>query len=163
MSASKGLALFDAEMMSASKGLALWHGLESCCCSGVSEPAFSGLSGLCFACFGHESCCCLRLSDAVFQGQSAPGYNSRSVSCDVGRPGGYLFSFLYVGSVGDVSRVLLACVLRALGTNPAAVLGFRNRFPRPNFEMISARFQTSVPGYSRSVSCDVARPGGYLP
>ena len=93
MSASKGLALFDAEMMSASKGLALWHGLESCCCSGVSEPAFSGLSGLRFACFGHESCCCLRLSDAVFQGQSAPGY-SRSVSCDVGRPGGYLFSFL---------------------------------------------------------------------
>ena len=52
-----------------------------------------------------------------------------------------------MGSVGDVSRVLLACVLRALGTNPAAVLGFRNRFPRPNFEMISARFQTSVPGY----------------
>ena len=92
---------------------------------------------------------------------SAPGY-SRRVSCDVGRPGGYLFSFLLVGSVGDVSRVLLACVLHALGTNPAAVRGFRNRFPRPNFEMISARFQTSVPGYSRRVSCDVGRPGGYL-
>ena len=68
-----------------------------------------------------------------------------------------------MGSVGDVSRVLLACVLHALGTNPAAVRGFRNCFPRPNFEMISARFQTSVPGYRiRSVSCDVARPGGYL-
>ena len=67
-----------------------------------------------------------------------------------------------MGSVGDVSRVLLACVLHALGTNPAAVRGFRNCFPRPNFEMNSARFQTSVPGYSRSVSCDVARPGGYL-
>ena len=53
-----------------------------------------------------------------------------------------------MGSVGDVSRVLLACVLRALGTNPAAVLGFRNRFPSPNFEMMSARFQTSVSGYS---------------
>ena len=92
---------------------------------------------------------------------SAPGY-SRSVSCDVGRPGGYLFSFLLVGSVGDVSRVLLACVLHALGTNPAAVRGFRNRFPRPNFEMLSERFQTSAPGYSRSVSCDVGRPGGYL-
>ena len=31
------------------------------------------------------------------------------------------FSFFLVGSVGDVSRVLLACVLHALGTNPAAV------------------------------------------
>ena len=29
------------------------------------------------------------------------------------------FSFFLVGSVGDVSRVLLACVLHALGTNPA--------------------------------------------
>ena len=67
-----------------------------------------------------------------------------------------------MGSVGDVSRVLLACVLHALGTNPAAVRGFRNRFPKPNFEMMSARFQTSVPGYSRIVSCDVGRPGGYL-
>ena len=92
---------------------------------------------------------------------SAPGY-SRSVSCDVARPGGYLFSFLLVGSVGDVSRVFLACVLHALGTNPAAVRGFRNRFPKPNFEMLSERFQTSAPGYSRSVSCDVGRPGGYL-
>ena len=68
------------------------------------------------------------------------------------------FSFFLVGSVGDVSRVLLACVLHALGTNPAAVRGFRNRFPKPNFEMMSARFQTSVPGYSRIVSCDVGRP-----
>ena len=72
------------------------------------------------------------------------------------------FSFLLVGSVGDVSTVLLACVLHALGTNPAAVRGFRNHFPKPNFEMMSARFQTSVPGYSRIVSCDVGRPGGYL-
>ena len=54
------------------------------------------------------------------------------------------FSFFLVGSVGDVSTVLLACVLHALGTNPAAVRGFRNRFPKPNFEMMSARFQTSV-------------------
>ena len=58
------------------------------------------------------------------------------------------FSFFLVGSVGDVSTVLLACVLHALGTNPAAVRGFRNRFPKPNFEMMSARFQPSVPGYS---------------
>ena len=95
------------------------------------------------------------MMSARFQ-TSVPGY-SRIVSCDVGRPGGYL-----VGSVGDVSTVLLACVLHALGTNPAAVRGFRNRFPKPNFEMMSARFQTSVPGYSRIVSCDVGRPGGYL-
>ena len=59
------------------------------------------------------------------------------------------FSFFLVGSVGDVSRVLLACVLHALGTNPAAVRGFRNRFPKPNFEMMSARFQTSVPSFSQ--------------
>ena len=58
------------------------------------------------------------------------------------------FSFFLVGSVGDVSRVLLACVLHALGTNPAAVRGFRDRFPKPNFEMMSARFQTSVPSFS---------------
>ena len=58
------------------------------------------------------------------------------------------FSFFLVGSVGDVSTVLLACVLHALGTNPAAVRGFRTRSPKPNFEMMSARFQTSVPGYS---------------
>ena len=104
------------------------------------------------------------MMSARFQ-TSVPGY-SRIVSCDVGRPGGYIlflsFSFFLVGSVGDVSRVLLACVLHALGTNPAAVRGFRNRFPKPNFEMMSARFQTSVPGYSRIVSCDVGRPGGYL-
>ena len=104
------------------------------------------------------------MMSARFQ-TSVPGY-SRIVSCDVGRPGGYIFflsfSFFLVGSVGDVSTVLLACVLHALGTNPAAVRGFRNRFPKPNFEMMSARFQTSVPGYSRIVSCDVGRPGGYL-
>ena len=52
--------------------------------------------------------------------------------------------------------------MHALATNPAAVRGFRNRFPKPNFEMMSARFQTSVSGYSRIVSCDVGRPGGYL-
>ena len=104
------------------------------------------------------------MMSARFQ-TSVPGY-SRIVSCDVGRPGGYLFSFLFFlfsgFRIGDVSTVLLACVLHALGTNPAAVRGFRNRFPKPNFEMMSARFQTSVPGYSRIVSCDVGRPGGYL-
>ena len=45
-------------------------------------------------------------------------------------PGGHLFSFLLVGSVGDVSRVCLACVLHALGTNPAAVRGFGKRYPK---------------------------------
>ena len=95
------------------------------------------------------------MMSARFQ-TSVPGY-SRIVSASVPS-----FSFFLVGSVGEVSRVLLACVLHALGTNPAAVRGFRNRFPKPNFEMMSARFQTSVPGYSRIVSCDVGRPGGYL-
>ena len=36
-----------------------------------------------------------------------------------------------MGSVGDVSRVLLACVLHALGTNPAAV------YPNHRFSEIS--------------------------
>ena len=98
------------------------------------------------------------MMSARFQ-TSVPGY-SRIVSLEAIF---FLsFSFFLVGSVGDVSTVLLACVLHALGTNPAAVRGFRNRFPKPNFEMMSARFQTSVPGYSRIVSCDVGRPGGYL-
>ena len=37
--------------------------------------------------------------------------------------------------------------MHALATNPAAVRNFRNRFPKPHFEMMSARFQTSVSGY----------------
>ena len=46
--------------------------------------------------------------------------------------GGHLFFFLFllVGSVSDVSRVCLACVLHALGTNPAAVRGFGKRYPK---------------------------------
>ena len=94
---------------------------------------------------------------------SAPGYIIVEVflAMSEGLEAIFFLSYL-VGSVGDVSRVFLACVLHALATNPAAVRGFRNRFPKPNFEMISARFQTSVSGYSRIVSCDVGRPGGYL-
>ena len=102
------------------------------------------------------------MMSARFQ-TSVPGY-SRIVSCDVGRPGRYI-SFLFFLFSGFRRRrfdSFMACVLHALGTNPAAVRGFRNRFPKPNFEMMSARFQTSVPGYSRIVSCDVGRPGGYL-
>ena len=131
--------------------------------SGFRRRRFESFIGLCFACLGYESCCCsscfrsasrraclaiVELFLAMSEGLEAIFFLS--------------FSFFLVGSVGDVSRVLLACVLHALGTNPAAVRGFRNRFPKPNFEMMSARFQTSVPGYSRIVSCDVGRPGGYL-
>ena len=108
----------------------------------------------------------------VFQGQISSCFRSASrrahlaivevfLAMSEGLEAIFFLSYL-VGSVGDVSRVLLACVLHALGTNPAAVRGFRNRFPRPNFELLSERFQTSAPGYSRSVSCDVGRPGGYL-
>ena len=107
----------------------------------------------------------------VFQGQISRCFRSASrrahlaivvfLAMSEGLEAIFFLSYL-VGSVGDVSRVLLACVLHALGTNPAAVRGFRNRFPKPNFEMMSARFQTSVSGYSRIDSCDVGRPGGYL-
>ena len=142
--------------------------------SGFRRRRFDSFIGLCFACLGYESCCCSRLSQP---------FSKAKFRDDVGAiPDEYLaivelflamsegleailflsFSFFLVGSVGDVSTVLLACVLHALGTNPAAVRGFRNRFAKPNFEMMSARFQTSVPGYSRIVSCDVGRPGGYL-
>ena len=101
------------------------------------------------------------MMSARFQ-TSVPGYSILFLAMSEGLEAIFFlsFSFFLVGSVGDVSRVLLACVLHALGTNPAAVRGFRNRFPKPNFEMMSARFQTSVPGYSRIVSCDVGRPGG---
>ena len=37
--------------------------------------------------------------------------------------------------------VFLACVLHTLGTNPAAVRGFRKCIPRLEFETISERFQ----------------------
>ena len=43
-----------------------WRGFESCCCSGVSEPASKGLApkrrGR-----GFESCCCLSVSEALRQ------------------------------------------------------------------------------------------------
>ena len=136
--------------------------------SGFRRRRFESFIGLCFACLGHESCCCSRLSQPFSKAKFRDAFGAHLAIVEVflamsqGLHGGYLFSFLLVGSVGDVSRVFLACVLHALGTNPAAVRGFRNRFPKPNFEMLSERFQTSAPGYSRSVSCDVGRPGGYL-
>ena len=145
--------------------------------SGFRRRRFDSFIGLCFACLGHESCCCSRLSQpfskakfrddvgAIPDERTVPGY-SRIVSCDVGRPGGYLISFLFFLFSGFRRRrfesFIGLCFTCRGYTNPAAVRGFRNRFPKPNFEMMSARFQTSVPGYSRIVSCDVGRPGGYL-
>ena len=141
--------------------------------SGFRRRRFESFIGLCFACLGHESCCCSRLSEpfskAKFRDDFGAIPDERTwlyivevfLAMSQGLEAIFFLSYL-VGSVGDVSRVFLACVLHALGTNPAAVRGFRNRFPKPNFEMMSARFQTSVPGYSRIVSCDVGRPGGYL-
>ena len=137
--------------------------------SGFRRRRFESFIGLCFACLGHESCCCSRLSEpfskAKFRDASRRAHLAIIVEVFLAMSEGldeiFFLSYL-VGSVGDVSRVFLACVLHALATNPAAVRGFRNRFPKPNFEMMSARFQTSVSGYSRIVSCDVGRPGGYL-
>ena len=102
------------------------------------------------ACLGHESCCCSRLSEpfskAKFRDDVGAIPDERILvelflAMSEGLEAIFFlsFSFFLVGSVGDVSRVLLACVLHALGTNPAAVRGFRNRFPRPNFEMLSER------------------------
>ena len=67
-----------------------WHGLESCCCSGVSEPASKGLVpmvselrpqlgcrrkgdvkqlfGMRFAWHGLESCCCSGVSEPASKG-----------------------------------------------------------------------------------------------
>ena len=127
--------------------------------SGFRRRRFESFIGLCFACLGYESCCCSRLSQpfskAKFRDDVGAIPDERTwlyiVELFLAMSEGLeailflSFSFFLVGSVGDVSRVLLACVLHALGTNPAAVRGFRNRFPKPNFEMMSARFQTSVP------------------
>ena len=123
-----------------------WLGLESCCCLRLSEAVFQGqisrlrfslleaifsclflLSGFCkrrfgsfcgcgFAGLGLESCCCLRLSEAVFQGQISR-----------------LVFFFWVGFVSDVSAVLAVAVLRDLGSNPAAVWGFRKRSSKVRF------------------------------
>ena len=91
MSASKGLALFDAEMMSELFSKAKFRDdfgaipdvsrvLLACVSCDVGRPGgylisflfflFSGFRrrrfdsfiGLCFACLGYESCCCSRLS-----------------------------------------------------------------------------------------------------
>ena len=81
----------------------------------------SDVSRVCFACLGHESGCCSRLWQAISQGQSSRRFRNDSSKVKAFLPGGHLFSFLLVGSVGDVSRVFLACVSQAFGTNPAAV------------------------------------------
>ena len=87
-----------AEMMSERRVILLWHGLESCCCSSVSEPASKGLApmvsepashrgcqtkelffmgskgdgkhfvGLRFAWHGLESCCCSSVSEPASKG-----------------------------------------------------------------------------------------------
>ena len=123
-----------------------WLGLESCCCLRLSEAVFQGqisrlrfsllesifsclflLSGFCkrrcgsfcgcgFAWLGLESCCCLRLSEAVFQGQISR-----------------LVFFFWVGFVSDVAAVFAVAVLRDLGSNPAAVWGFRKRSSKVRF------------------------------
>ena len=108
-------------MMSASKGLALWHGLESCCCSGVSEPASKGLApkrqafsharpfaemmserrdvkqffGVRFAWHGLESCCCSSVSEPASKGL-AP-----MVSEPASHRGCQTKELFFMGSKGD--------------------------------------------------------------
>ena len=109
--------------------------------SGFRRRRFESFIGLCFACLGTNPAAVRGFRNRF----PKPNFEMMSARFQTSVPS---FSFFLVGSVGDVSRVLLACVLHALGTNPAAVRGFRNRFPKPNFEMMSARFQTSVPSFS---------------
>ena len=75
----------------ASKGLALWHGLESCCCSGVSEPASKGR----FAWHGLESCCCSSVSEPASKGL-AP-----MVSEPASHRGCQTKELFFMGSKGD--------------------------------------------------------------
>ena len=128
-----------------------WHGLESCCCSGVSQPASKGLApivlgvlegassnglvfslmdskgdvrhffGVRFAWHGLESCCCSGVSEPASKGLAPivlgvlEGASSN----------GLVFSLM------DSKEVTLGtfsvCVLLGVGSNPAAVWVFRNR------------------------------------
>ena len=102
-----------------------WHGLESCCCSGVSEPASKGLApmvsepashrgcqtkelffmgskgdgkhfvGLRFAWHGLESCCCSSVSEAASKGL-AP-----MVSEPASHRGCQTKELFFMGSKGD--------------------------------------------------------------
>ena len=139
-----------------------WHGLESCCCSSVSESASKGLApmvsepashrgcqtkelffmgskgdgkhfvGLRFAWHGLESCCCSSVSEPASKGLapmvSEPALRqwfrnqprtegARQKNC-----------FLWVPKV--TGSILSGCVLLGMGSNPAAVRMFRNRPPR---------------------------------
>ena len=119
-----------------------WLGLESCCCLRLSEAVFQGqisrlrfsllevfvsylflLSGFCkrrfgtfggcgFAWLGLESCCWLKLSQAVFQGQ---------------------ISRLRFSLLEAIFSCIAAVVLHGLGSNPAAVWGFRKRSSKVRF------------------------------
>ena len=166
--------------------------------NGFRRQRFESFSGLRFACFGHESGLAFRVLWArillLFEAfgcgfprpdfellshrfqRSVPAY-SRCVSCDVGRPGGYLFSFLFFLFSGfrrrrfeSFSGLRFACfghesglAFRVLWARILLLFeAFGCGFPRPDFELLSHRFQRSVPAYSRCVSCDVGRPGGYL-
>ena len=104
----------------ASKGLALWHGLESCCCSGVSEPASKGR----FAWHGLESCCCSSVSEPASKGL-AP-----MVSEPASHRGCQTKELFFMGSKGDGKHFVGLRFAWHMGSNPAAVRVFRNRSPR---------------------------------
>ena len=129
-----------------------WHGLESCCCSSVSEPASKGLApmvwepashrgcrtkelffmgskgngkhfvGLHFAWHGLESCCCSGVSEPASKGL-AP-----MVSEPASHRGCQTKGLAWVPKV--TGSILWDRVLLGMGSNPAALRVFRNRPPK---------------------------------
>ena len=100
-----------------------WHGLESCCCSSVSEPASKGLLRQWFR-NQLESCCCSSVSEPASKGL-AP-CNGFGTSLAPRAPDNNCF--LWVPKV--TGSILSGCVLLGMGSNPVAVRVFRNRPPR---------------------------------
>ena len=61
----------------------------------------------------------------------------------------------FMDSKGDVRQFFWLVFRKPLARILLLFEAFGSGFPRPDFEMISERVQTSVPGYSRRVSCKV--------
>ena len=138
-------------------------GLETCFLW-IPKVTFGIFSGLCFASLWHESCCCLRLSEAVFQGQISRWFRSESrraylaicfLRCRRARDllffmdsKGGVRHFFWLVFRKPLARILLLFEAFGSGFPRPDVWGFRKRFskarPRPDFEMISERVQTSV-------------------
>ena len=106
------------------------HGRQNCCFLWILKVTFGEFSGLCFACLGLESCWRSGVSELCLQGAFANGFASwRGIS----RAIELLF---FIDSKGNVRRVFLACVLHALGSNPAGVRVFRNCTSKGHLPMV---------------------------